>query len=62
MKSEQPTRQALAREHELVGWCNPRCLRCHRTVIDLVTNPAPCRPSTAKAALMPRGAAERAVS
>ena len=26
-------------EHKLVGTINPRCARCHRTLIDIVTRP-----------------------
>lgn len=50
-------RRPAAREHELVAdvaaQMNPRCLRCQRTLIDIVLHPAPCRPVVVKAELTP---------
>ena len=42
-----------AREHDLVGQMNPRCLRCHRTLIEIIAHPAPCRRVPVKAPLVP---------
>lgn len=44
-------RPSIGREHDLIGWCNPRCRRCHRTVIELAARPEPCRPVVLKAQL-----------
>jgi hypothetical protein len=50
-------RLPAAREHQLVsdvaGQMNPRCLRCQRTLIDIVLHPRPCRRPALKAALEP---------
>lgn len=34
----------VTQEHEIVGRFNPRCVRCQRTVIDLVLHPCACEP------------------
>jgi len=51
--------QPAAREHELVGQMNPRCLRCQRTLIDIVLHPAPCRRVPVKAGRPPEREAAR---
>jgi hypothetical protein len=46
-----PEAPPVVREHDLIGWCNPRCRRCHRTAIELAAHPTPCRPVPVKAQL-----------
>jgi len=42
-----PPRLPAAREHQLIGQMNPRCVRCHRTLIDIIQHPqTACRRRT----------------
>lgn len=35
----EPSRLPAAREHQLTGQINPRCVRCKRTLLDIIRHP-----------------------
>ena len=57
-----PPRTPGAREHDLVGHLNPHCVRCGRTLIDLIVNQRPCKRTPLKAELKLAARQERAGS